>query len=35
MGIDVIGAVLGVVFEDKDSGVVPVGAVGNGIDYAT
>ena len=34
MGIDMIGAVLRVVFEDEDGGVVPVGAMRNGIDYA-
>ena len=34
MGIDVVGAVLGVVFYYEDGGVVPIGAVGDGIDYA-
>ena len=34
MGIDVIGAVLRVVLHDEDRGVVPVRAVGDGIDYA-
>src|SRR5216684_4664302 len=32
MGIDVIGAVLRVVFEDEDGGIVPVGTMRNGID---
>ena len=31
VGIDVVGAVLGVVFEDEDGGVVPVRAMRNGI----
>ena len=34
MRIDVIGAVLRVVFDDEDGGVVPVRAVGDGIDHA-
>src|SRR5208282_2864398 len=34
MGIDVIGAILRVVLDDEDGGVVPVGTVGEGIDYA-
>jgi hypothetical protein len=33
MGIDVIGAILRVIFENEDGGVVPVGTVGNGIDH--
>ncbi len=35
MGIDVIGAVLGVVFENEDGGVVPIRAVGDGVDDPT
>src|SRR5215469_11436212 len=34
MGIHVVGSILGVVFEDEDGGIVPVGAVGDGIDDA-
>jgi len=34
MSVDVIGAVLGVVFDDEDGGIVPVGAVGDGVDDA-
>src|SRR5229473_1552910 len=34
MGVDVVAAVLGVVFEDEDGGVIPVGAVRDGVDYA-
>jgi len=34
MSIDVIGAVLCVIFEHEDGGVVPVGAVRDGVDYA-
>ena len=34
MGVYVVAAVLGVVFEDEDGGVVPEGAVGDGIDDA-
>ncbi len=34
MSVYVIGAVLGVVLQHKDRGVVPVSAVRNGIDYA-
>ena len=32
MGIDVVGSVLGVVFEDENGGIVPIGAVGDGVD---
>src|SRR5258708_34688252 len=35
MSVDVIGAILRVVFDHKDGGVIPVDAVGNGIDDAT
>ena len=31
MGIDVVGAVLRIVFEDENSGVVPIGAVRDGV----
>ncbi len=34
MGVDVVAAVLGVVFEDEDGGVVPVGAVRDGVDHS-
>ena len=34
MGVDVVGAVLGVVFDDEDRSVVPVGAVRDGLDDA-
>jgi len=34
VGVDVVATVLRVVFEDEDGGVVPVGAVRNGIDDA-
>ena len=34
MGVDVVGTVLRVVFEDEDRGVVPVRAVGDGVDDA-
>src|SRR5258708_7473716 len=34
MGVDVVAAVLGVVFQDEDGGVVPVGAVRDSVDYA-
>src|SRR5206468_661906 len=34
VGVDVVGAVLGVVFDDEDGSVIPVGAVGNGFDDA-
>src|SRR5690242_9493580 len=34
VGVDVVGAVLRVVFEDEDGGVVPVGAVGDGFNDA-
>ena len=34
MGVDVIGAVLRVVFDHEDGSVVPVRAVGDGIDNA-
>ena len=31
MGVDVVGSGLGIVFQDKKCGVVPVGAVGDGL----
>ena len=34
MGIDVVGTILRVVFEDEDSGVVPIRATGDGVDDA-
>ena len=34
MGVDVVGSVLCVIFENEDGGVVPVGAVGDGVDDA-
>src|SRR6266436_5657918 len=34
MRVDMIGAVLRVVFDDEDGGVVPVGTMRNGVDYA-
>ena len=34
MGVNVVGAILRVVFDHKDGGVVPVGAVRDGVDYA-
>ncbi len=34
MGIDVVGAGLGIVFEDEEGGGVPEGRVGDGVDGA-
>ena len=34
MGVDVIAAVLGVVFEDEEGGVIPEGGVGDIVDGA-
>ena len=34
MSVDVVGAILRIVFEDEDGGVVPVGAMGIGVDDA-
>src|SRR5580698_8072734 len=34
VSVYVVAAVLSVIFEDEDGGVLPVGAVGDGIDYA-
>jgi hypothetical protein len=34
MSVDMIGAVLRVVFDDEDGSVVPVRAVRDGIDYS-
>ena len=34
MGINVIGAVLSIILKDKESGVVPIGAVGYGVNHA-
>ena len=34
MRVNVVGAILGVVFQNKDRGVIPIGAVRNGIDHA-
>ncbi len=35
MGVHMVGAVLRVIFEDEDRGVVPVRAVRYGFHYAT
>jgi len=32
MGVDVVGAILRVVFDHEDGGVIPIRAVGDGID---
>src|ERR1019366_1089578 len=34
MSVNVVGAVLRIVFDDEDGGVVPVGTVGDGVDDA-
>lgn len=34
VGIDMVGAILGIIFEDEKGGVVPERAVGNGVDDA-
>ena len=35
VGVNVVGAVLGVVFDYEDGSVVPVRAVGDGLDHAS
>ncbi len=35
MGVDVVGPVLRIVFQDEERGVIPIRAVGNGLDRSS